>query len=87
MLSKVQEEIDILGDTDGLESKNNLEIVYGAWKNSHGKVGHKNEINSWTAFFLGFTEVKPNGEFLPTRRAFARAGFPDIDTDFDDEKI
>jgi DNA polymerase-3 subunit alpha len=85
MLVKVQEELNILGDTDGLESKNNLEVFYNTWKNNKGKVGHKNEINSWTAFLLGFTEVKPDGEFLPTRRAFARAGFPDIDTDFDYE--
>jgi DNA polymerase-3 subunit alpha len=85
MLAKVQEELDILGGTDGLESKNNLEVFYNTWKNNKNKVGHKNDINSWTAFFLGFTEVKPDGEFLPTRRAFARAGFPDIDTDFDYE--
>jgi len=85
MLAKVQEELDVLGDTDGLESKNNLEVFYNTWKNNKGKVGHKNDINSWTAFLLGFTEVKPDGEFLPTRRAFARAGFPDIDTDFDYE--
>ncbi|KKK59726.1 hypothetical protein LCGC14_3031520, partial [marine sediment metagenome] len=74
-----------MGDTDGLESKNNLEVFYNTWKSHKGKVGHKNDINSWTAFFLGFTEVKPDGDFLPTRRAFARAGFPDIDTDFDFE--
>ena len=85
MLVKVQEELDILGSTDGLESKNNLEVFHNTWKNNKGKVGHKNEINSWTAFLLGFTEAKPDGDFLPTRRAFARAGFPDIDTDFDYE--
>ena len=85
ILKKVKEELDILGDTDGLESKNNLEVFYNTWKSHKGKVGHKNDINSWTAFFLGFTEVKPDGDFLPTRRAFARAGFPDIDTDFDFE--
>jgi len=85
ILKKVKEELDILGDTDGLESKNNLEFFYNTWKNNKDKVGHKNDINSWTAFFLGLTEVKPDGDFLPTRRAFARAGFPDIDTDFDFE--
>ena len=84
-ITKVKEELEILGSTDGLESKNNLEVFYNTWKNSKGKVGHKNDINSWTAFLLGFTEAKPDGEFLPTRRAFARAGFPDIDTDFDYE--
>lgn len=85
MLVKVQEELDILGSIDGLDSKNNLEFTHTIWKNNKGKVGHKNEINSWMAFLLGMTEVKPDGEFLPTRRAFARAGLPDIDTDFDYE--
>ncbi len=85
-LNVISKELDIMGDTEGLESKNNLETFYKIWKNNHGSVGHKNNINSWTAFFLGMTEVKPEGEsnFLPVRRAFARAGFPDIDTDFDD---
>ena len=85
IISKVKEELNILGSTIGLEAKNNLEVFYNTWKNNKGKIGHKNDINSWTAFFLGMTEVKPDGDFLPTRRAFARAGFPDIDTDFDYE--
>jgi DNA polymerase-3 subunit alpha len=85
MLTKVKEELEVLSSTDGLETKNNLEVFHNIWKTHKGQVGHKNDINSWTAFFLGITEVKPDGEFLPTRRAFARAGFPDIDTDFDYE--
>ena len=85
IISKVKEELDVLGSTDGLEAKNNLEVFYNIWKSHKGKVGHKNDINSWTAFFLGLTKVKPDKDFLPTRRAFARAGFPDIDTDFDYE--
>jgi len=83
-LEKVSQELDIMGDTEGLESKNNLETFHRIWKNHSGSVGHKNDINSWTAYFLDMTEAKPLGDFLPTRRAFARAGFPDIDTDFDD---
>ncbi len=82
---RIKNELNILSSTDGLESKNNLEVFYNTWKNHKNKIGHKNDINSWTAYYLGMTEVKPNGEFLPTRRAFARAGFPDIDTDFDYE--
>ncbi len=87
-ISKVNEELDILSSTNGLEQKNNLETFYAIWKKNQGKVGHKNEINSWTACFLGMTETKPKkgSGFVPTRRCFARAGFPDIDTDFDDEK-
>ena len=85
-LERVSQELDIMGSSEGLETKNNLETFYRIWKNHQGSVGHKNDINSWTAYFLGMTEVKPEPEedFLPIRRAFARAGFPDIDTDFDD---
>jgi len=85
ILLKVKEELDILGNTDGLDTKNNLESFHTIWKRHKGKYGNKNDINSWTAYFLGMTSVKPSSEFLPQRRAFARAGFPDIDTDFDYE--
>lgn len=85
MLKKVESELDILSATDGLDTKNNLVTFYGIWKNHLDKVGHSNDINSWTAYFIGITDAKPTGDFLPTRRAFARAGFPDIDTDFDYE--
>ncbi len=86
-LSKVKEELNSMSTTEGLENKNNLESFYYIWKNHSGKIGHKNDINSWTAYFLGMTEANPEKgkDFLPTRRAFARAGFPDIDTDFDDD--
>lgn len=84
-LKKVEEELSILGSTEGLEGKNNLDVFYEIWKTNLNKTGHRNNINSWTAFYLGMTEIKPQGDFLPERRAFARAGFPDIDTDFDDE--
>ncbi len=85
IISKAKEEIGVLEASEGLEAKNNLETFYNIWKNNKGQKGHKNDINSWTAYFLGMTDVKPSGDFLPTRRAFARAGFPDIDTDFDYE--
>jgi DNA polymerase-3 subunit alpha len=85
ILSVVEKELDVLGSTEGLENKNNLETFYFIWKHHDGQNGHKNDINSWTAYFLGMTKIKPDGDFLPTRRAFARAGLPDIDTDFDDE--
>lgn len=85
ILLKVKEELEILGNTDGIDTKNNLESFYAIWKKHKGKCGNKNNINSWTAFFLGITSEKPSSEFLPHRRVFARAGFPDIDTDFDYE--
>jgi len=86
IILKVKSEIEKLVSTEGLESKNNLETFYNIWINHKGKTGHTNEINSWTAYFLGMTDSKPiKKEFLPDRRAFARAGLPDIDTDFDYE--
>lgn len=86
ILQKVERELDFMDVTEGLDGKSNLESFYKIWKEHHGQVGTKNDINSWTAFALGMTSLKPTGEFLPMRRAFARAGFPDIDTDFDDER-
>ena len=86
ILIQVNKELDLFEATEGLESKNNLETFYSIWKKSSGREGSKNGINSWTAYALGMTSKKPEGEFLPLRRAFARAGFPDVDTDFDDEK-
>ncbi|MCD6435641.1 MAG: hypothetical protein J7L15_04570, partial [Clostridiales bacterium] len=86
ILIQVNKELDLFEETEGLESKNNLETFYSIWKNNKDKVGDQNDINSWTAFALGITSKKPDGDFLPLRRAFARAGFPDVDVDFDDEK-
>jgi len=85
MLKKVNEELTLLSSTEGIESKNNLENFYKIWQNNKDQSGDKNDIQSWTAFFLGMTSCKPTGEFMPDRRVFARAGFPDIDTDFDYE--
>lgn len=87
ILQKVEEELSILESTEGLENLNNLESFYYRWqKYRNKKPGTQNKINSWTAYALNLTSAKPDGDFLPPRRAFARAGFPDIDTDFDDER-
>ncbi|NJL70141.1 MAG: hypothetical protein HC888_00405 [Candidatus Competibacteraceae bacterium] len=85
LLQKINIELDLLELTEGLEGKNNLETFHNTWLKHRRETGHQNEIHSWTAYCLGMTEVKPTKDFLPTRRAFARSGFPDIDTDFDDE--
>lgn len=82
---KIHYELGILEETTGINDVNNLDSFYDIYINNKNKVGDKNEINSWVAYFLGMTTQKPDGKFLPERRAFARAGFPDIDTDFDDE--
>lgn len=86
LLKTIEQELDVLDVTDGLNGKSNLDNFYRIWKEHEGQTGDKNEINSWTAVYLGMTEKKPEGEFLPLRRAFARDGFPDIDMDFDDER-
>lgn len=85
LLETINKELSTMQSSIGIEGKNNLESFYNIWKNNKGKRGNKNNINSWTAYALKMTSQKPTGEFLPVRRAFARAGFPDIDTDFDYE--
>lgn len=86
----IYEELKTLESTSGINDKNNLEAFYDIYKKMQAdgsiKKGNLNKINSLLAFKLGMTSEKPNGEFLPKRRAFARAGFPDIDTDFDYER-
>jgi len=87
LLSKVQEELNQMEATDGLDDKPILNKFHGLWKNSKGNIGHRNDINSWTAYAIGMTDKKPEegSSFLQKRRAFARKGFPDIDSDFDYE--
>ena len=82
-LKQVLFELEYMSITEGLEGKNNLETFYSIRNKYKEKKGHENKINSWTAYYLGMTDKKPEGDFLPSRRAFARAGFPDIDIDFD----
>lgn len=86
ILQKVEKELDFMDVTEGLDGKSSLETFYKIWKEHKDQTGIKNDINSWTAFAIGMTSKKPEGEFLPMRRAFARAGFPDVDSDFDDER-
>ena len=86
ILKKINLELDFLESTDGLNSKSNLETLYNIYKKRNGQVGHKNNINSIVCYALGLTDKKPEGELLPPRRAFARASFPDVDTDFADIK-
>ena len=87
-LQQVEKEIHLMEITEGLDEKPIIQKFHSIWKTAQGKVGNKNEINSWTAYALGLTSKKPeeNSQFLPKRRAFARKGFPDIDSDFDYER-
>lgn len=84
----IVKELEIMEKTEGLDEKPILQKFYNLWKSSNGKKGNRNDINSYTAYALGMTTVKPaeGSEFLPKRRAFARKGFPDIDSDFDYER-
>ena len=83
----IVKELEIMEKTEGLDEKPILNKFYSMWKSGNNKTGTKNEINSWTAYALGMTNKRPeqDSEFLPKRRAFARKGFPDIDSDFDYE--
>lgn len=77
-----------MDETDSVSKGTVLDEFYKVWKNKKDQPGAKNEINSWSAYYLGITSVKPkeSNNFLPSRRIFARAGFPDIDADFEFEK-
>jgi len=83
-MNYVHEELNVLKDSEGFDEKNNLETFYEIWQEHKEEKGDLNTINSWVAFYLGMTSKKPDGDFLTERKAFARAGMPDIDTDFDD---
>ena len=85
IVAKCETEVDRMAEVDGLDGKPVLDKFYSLWKSNSDKHGHENKINSWTAFCLGLTNKKPEGPFLQVRRAFARKGFPDIDSDFDYE--
>lgn len=85
ILKRVADELDRMAEVEGMDGAPVLEKFYAIWKSTSGKHGNENKINSWTAYYLGMTNKKPSGDFLPMRRAFARKGFPDIDSDFDYE--
>jgi len=82
-----KQEMKDLSATEGLNQENNLKAFYFTWKGVEGQTGNDNKANSLTGYLLGMTTVKPEADskFLEYRRAFARVGFPDIDTDLDDE--
>ncbi len=80
---RVEDEINELAHTLGIHGVNNLENFYRIWfKHKHEK-GDDNMLNSWLAYYIGLTNKKPDDTGIPDRRVYARASFPDIDTDFD----
>lgn len=81
-------ELEEMSKIDGLLKEYLIEEFYSLYLKLKGKNGSKNNINSISAYCLEMSSVLPeiNSSFLPGRRIFARAGFPDIDADFDYEK-
>jgi len=75
-LSQMNEmDIDLIGQLWDLRN-----LVYDRKR----VIGTKNECNSYLAYCLGITTCKPSQDFkLEKRRTYGRAGFPDIDMDFD----
>ena len=88
-LSRCLDEIKIMTSCDGLGKGDIFDDFLDIRKKIGGKAGVKNDINSLLAYHLNMTSLRPSGdiqEFIPIRRIFARAGFPDIDADFDHER-
>jgi len=83
VVERVEQELDMMEVTDHLDGRSNLEVFHEIWDSHRDERGSENKANSWTAWALGMTSKKPDGKFLPKRRAFARAGFPDVDMDFE----
>jgi len=70
----LMEKYDVLSDIFVLYQQSQAE---GCWWDD-------NPHNSMVAYLLEITSKKPDGEFkLDKRRTYGRAGFPDIDIDFD----
>jgi DNA polymerase-3 subunit alpha len=89
LLQTVDQEVQLMSEVEDIDGKGTvLDKFLGIWNNSKqkGRTGHRNKVNSWTAFALGLTSQAPVGEFLALRRCFARASYPDIDSDFQDDR-
>lgn len=85
---RCKSECDSMVNYPGLSCDTVIEDFISLYKKMKGKCGSRNNVNSVVAYCLGITSVLPtlDQEFLPSRRIFARAGFPDIDADFDYER-
>jgi len=80
------QELEEMLSMEGIKSDSVLHEFDAIYQSSAGACGMKNNANSWLAYAIGLTSAKPEGAFLPARRIFARAGFPDIDADFEFER-
>jgi len=89
VLSRCAEELAVMMSIDGLGKGDSLDDFIEIRKKLNGKCSKDNKINSMIAYLLKMTSKAPEGDikyFMPARRIFARAGFPDIDADFDHER-
>ena len=85
LIDKCKDEIRVLIKEFAISGETLLESMYSIYLERKSG-GSENKINSWLAYGIGLTSKKPDGDFLPERRVFARAGFPDIDVDFEYER-
>lgn len=75
---RAKEELEQLRDKDTLDDLMSLHDKYRT------NPGDKNRLNLALAYYLGITTHAPESVFqLEKRRTYGRAGFPDIDMDFD----
>lgn len=82
---RVQKELDFCENNNLLED---IYILYQKVQNNY-TVGDVNVLNCAILYYLGITSVKhdPAKDMqIQARRTYGRAGFPDIDMDFDYEK-
>jgi DNA polymerase-3 subunit alpha len=89
VVKRCMDELVIMTMSDGFGKGDILDDFLDIRKRLNGSIANKNDINSMLAYCLGMTSKSPDGDlsnFLPVRRIFARAGFPDIDADFDHER-
>jgi DNA polymerase-3 subunit alpha len=81
-----REEIEEMLSIEGLKSDSALHDLDQIISSFGATRGDKNDANSWLAYAACLTSRKPFAELMPARRIFARAGFPDIDADFEFER-
>lgn len=85
IIDRCKGEIKVLIKEFATSGETLLESMYSIYSMKKSG-GSENKINSWLAYGIGLTSKEPDGDFLPERRIFARAGFPDIDVDFEYER-
>ncbi len=83
-----QHEKRVSTELDYISDNNMLEDFYVLYQSviKHKIIGNNNKVNSVVAYLLNITSAKPDysrSMQVKKRRTYGRAGFPDIDMDFD----